>query len=336
MARSSASTSPASPAGRRRSNINFRVACVIGLLGAASLACGAGRPDVDATVNAVSTAVQETLIAMTPPGAATGTPPATLGVPPSATPTLPATPTQFVPPSLTPTGPVVPTNTPAPTVEGPQRPNGSLIHAAARSSAPVIDAQGGDWPDPLPYTIDQNVYRPANWAGAIDQIGRFALGWDATNLYLYIVVSDELHVQIAHGELLYQGDSLELQLDTDLGGDFDTTTLSPDDFQLGLSPGANSDAPEAYLWNPPTRRGVPTGVTLASRATGDQGGYALEVAIPWTMYGVTPTAGLRFGFAFNSSDNDQPGQAIQESMISTVATRTLLNPSTWGTMQLDP
>lgn len=321
------------------------MAAVIGLLSAAALACGAGRPDVDATVRAVSTAVQATLIAMTPASAATVTPSPTIGVAPTATGTLPPTPSQFVPPTNTPAGPPGPTTTTIPAGStptntsipaGPQRPNGALIHAAARTSAPVINAQGDDWPNPLPYTIDQNVYRPANWAGAIDQIGRFALGWDASYLYLYVVVSDELHVQIAHGELLYQGDSLELQLDTDLGGDFDVTTLSPDDFQLGLSPGQNSDTPEAYLWNPAARRGVPTGLTLVSRATGDQGGYAIEVAIPWTMYGVTPAGGLRFGFALNSSDNDQPGQAVQESMISTVATRTLLNPTTWGTMQLDP
>ena len=67
-----------------------------------------------------------------------------------------------------------------------------------------------------------------------------------------------------------------------------------------------------------------------------QGGYALEVAIPWSMYGLTPTGGLRLGFALNSSDDDQPGVAVQESMISTVSTRTLTDPTTWGTLQLDP
>jgi len=333
MARSSVWTSPARPAAQRRTRINLRAAIVIAVLAAAALACGAGRPDVDATVNAMSTSVQSTLFAMTPAAAATATTTAqaTSGPPPSATATLPPTPSQFVPPSNTPSAP---TNTPA--VEGPLRPNGNLLHAAARSSAPNIDAQGGDWPSPLPYAIDQNVFRPANWTGAADQIGHFALGWDASNLYMFIVVEDELHVQIQHGELLFRGDSLELQLDADLGGDFDSTSLSPDDFQLGLSPGLNSDTPEAYLWNPAARKGVPSGLTLFSRATGAQGGYAIEVAIPWTMYGVTPAGGLRFGFALNSSDDDQAGVAAQESMISTVSTRTLLNPTTWGTLQLDP
>ncbi len=282
----------------------------------------------------MSTAVQSTLGAMTPGAAASASASvqATTGPAPSATATLQPTPTQFVPPSLTPNTP--PTITPA--VEGPQRPNGNVFHASLRTSSPVINAQGDDWPSPLPYAIDQNVFKPANWTGAADQIGHFSAGWDVSNLYLFIVIEDELHVQIEHGELLFQGDSLELQLDTDLAGDFDSTSLSPDDFQLGLSPGQNSDTPEAYLWNPAGRKGVPTGLTLASRATGAQGGYVLEVAIPWSMYGVTPTSVLRFGFALNSSDDDQPGVAVQQSMISTVSTRTLLNPTTWGTLQLDP
>ncbi len=308
----------------------------MGLLGAASLACGGGGPDVDATVNAVSTAVQLTLAALTPPSAATVTPPPTIGIAPSATALLPPTPTQYVPPTNTATAPIPAGPTLTPAVTGPERPNGTLIHAAARTSAPTINAQGDDWPSPLPYAIDQNVFQPANWSGPADQIGHFDIAWDANNLYLFVVVEDELHVQIQHGELLFQGDSLELQLDTDLGGDFTSTTLSADDFQLGLSPGQNSDTPEAYLWNPAGRKGVPTGLTLSSRATGAQGGYAIEIAIPWTIYGLTPSGGLRFGFALNSSDDDQPGVAAQQSMISTVSTRTLLNPTTWGTLQLDP
>ena len=293
---------------------------------------------MDATVEAVSTAVQETLIAMTPGGAASATPPATqAGVPTSAsaTSTLIATVTQFVPPTLTPTGPPVPTATSTVVAAGPERPNGTMIHATALTTAPTIDGQGGDWPSLLPYAIDQNVFQPANWAGTADQVGNFAIGWDTNNLYLYVVVGDELHVQLQHGELLYQGDSLELQLDADLGGDFDTTTLSPDDHQLGLSAGQNSDTPEAWLWNPPTKRGTPT-LTLASRATGNQGGYAIEAAIPWTLFGITPAGGARYGFALNSSDDDLAGTAVQQSMISTVSTRTLLNPTTWGTLQLDP
>src|SRR5215203_2971483 len=108
MAKWWGSTSPASRAGQTMNKINLRGVWVLGVLAAASLACGGGRPDVEATVNAVSTAVQSTLIAMTPQADATGTtlPPATVEggatvtVAPGATGTLPPTPTQYVPPTL--------------------------------------------------------------------------------------------------------------------------------------------------------------------------------------------------------------------------------------------
>jgi hypothetical protein len=300
----------------------------------AGLACGGGQPDIDATVNAVSTAVELTLAAMTQPAADTPappsvTPPATIGINPT-----PLPPSATVPPAATTAAP--PPATATEPVEGPARPNGPLLRAPRRATAPTIDGQGEDWGAPLPYVIDQNVYRPENWVGPADQSGSFAVAWDANYLYLLVVIVDDAHAQGEHGELLYRGDSLELQLDVDLAGDFDEPRLNGDDFQLGLSPGSNRDNPEVYLWNPAERRGVPSGIAIVTRATAETGGYLLEAAIPWSMYGIAPAGGQRLGFALNSSDNDTPGTNEQQSMISSVSTRTLLNPMTWGTLELEP
>jgi hypothetical protein len=105
---------------------------------------------------------------------------------------------------------------------------------------------------------------------------------------------------------------------------------------LGLSSGGNRETPEYWLWNPPAKQGTPGGITLVTRAGAGGGDYILEIAIPWSMYGVTPAGGLRFGFCFNASDNDTAATAEQQTMISSVSTRTLLNPTTWGTLELDP
>ena len=74
---------------------------------------------------------------------------------------------------------------------------------------------------------------------------------------------------------------------------------------------------------------------MASRA-GDAGGYIFEVAIPWSFFSITPVAGQHFGMALNSSDDDAPGTALQQSMTSSVSTRKLLDPTSWGTIQIDP
>jgi hypothetical protein len=207
-----------------------------------------------------------------------------------------------------------------------------LVHAARRSSAPTIDGDLGEWA--LSYTADHVVWKPSNWAGAPDQNVRFAMGWDNQFLYLAALVGDDVHVQTQHGEVIYKGDSLELLLDVDLAADFALTGLSADDYQLGISPGAFAgDGPEAYLWFPASRAARPGGVLVAARPSGN--GYQLEAAIPWSLFNATPAGGARYGMALSSSDNDAPGRAEQQSLISTAPRRSLLDPTTWGTLVLD-
>jgi hypothetical protein len=91
----------------------------------------------------------------------------------------------------------------------------------------------------------------------------------------------------------------------------------------------------AYRWYPASLAGIPAGVTLKAVRTDE--GYDLEARIPWSaLGGVTPAEGSSFGFALSLSDNDRAGQALQQSMVSTVRGRMLTNPTTWGTLTLGP
>jgi hypothetical protein len=47
-----------------------------------------------------------------------------------------------------------------------------------------------------------------------------------------------------------------------------------------------------------------------------------------------PEPDLIVGVALNANDNDTPGTAVQEVMMSHVATRTLRDPTGWGTLTL--
>jgi hypothetical protein len=305
---------------------------------AATLACG-GRSNqgLEATVNAVNTAVELTLAAITPNAPGTDPAPALSSTPSAPTSGAPL-PTDTSPAASS-TAPPTPdeaaaTPTPNPTANELARPNGAVMSAIRRDTPPNLDGNQDDWPAELPYTIDQIVFGAASWVGATDQSGSFNVMWDADNLYLYVVVADDVHAQSDSGQTLYRGDSLELQLDADLAGDFSEASLNGDDYQIGFSPGATRENPEVYFWNPVGRRGSPTGIDLGTRANGAAGGYIAEIAIPWSLFGVTPAAGSRFGFALNSSDNDSPGATEQQSMLSSVITRRLLDPTTWGTLEL--
>ncbi|MEK7312229.1 MAG: sugar-binding protein, partial [Chloroflexota bacterium] len=257
-----------------------------------------------------------------------------------------------------------PTDTPAPTVEATNPPspampvtdtaqptatptsvatatevarsNGTPIHAPRLPVAPGIDGDLSEW-GTLANTINQVSYKPENWTGTNDNSAAFALGWDANNLYIAIAVVDDHFEQTQRNEFIFKGDSTEILLDANLGGDFSDTKLSDDDFQLGLSPGnlATGDpAPQAWLWFPKSKSGVPAGATVAAKRVGE--GFQLEAAIPWSLFGVTPSGGSRFGFVASASDDDKTGVAEQESLISSVGTRKLPNPTTWGTLILDP
>jgi hypothetical protein len=247
-------------------------------------------------------------------------------LPPTSTPTRTPTPLSATATSLVAT----PTVSTAPTA----RPNGAPITATKRTTPPTIDAILNEWSSGA-FTANSVVYGAASWSSSNDLSAICYAGWDSNHLYLALRILDDTLVQISSGVYMYRGDSVELQFDKDLQGDYYSDSQSSDDSQLGFSPG-NFDglSPEAYRWYPNSLSGPLSSVTVASRETPQ--GYDVEIKIPWATFGITPTAGSRFGFALSISDNDQVGVAVQESMVSSASTRQWGDPTTWGTLYLSP
>jgi hypothetical protein len=206
--------------------------------------------------------------------------------------------------------------------------------ASYLSSAPSVNGDWGEWTT-TEYPIKSVVYGATNWSGSADLQGAYRVGWDATNLYLAVKVTDDKYVQNSSGDNLYKGDSLELLLDSNLAGDAAMRSLSVDDYQLGISPGNPSvgSSPEAYLWFPANKKGKLTNVQIGAVAM--TGGYRVEVAIPWSVFGVTPSSGQQYGFAVSVSDNDNTSANVQQSMISSAPDRSLVDPTTWGVLTLN-
>ncbi len=225
------------------------------------------------------------------------------------------------------------TTPPISTVLPGQRPNGTPVVAAFMSAAPIIDGELSEWNTAV-YKVDQALpYARANWTGPSDLSATYYIGWDTSNLYIAVKRTDDQFVQISSGRYMYKGDDIEIQIDADLDGDFTTTTLSADDFQIGLSPGNfGSRSEEAYRWYPRAQESWLT--TVVVKAIKRDQGYDLEAKIPWVVFGVTPSEGTSYGFALSLSDNDLPGTATWQSMVSHVITRKLANPTTWGTLTL--
>ena len=219
------------------------------------------------------------------------------------------------------------------TTAGLSRPNGTPVEAVLLTTAPTIDGDLAEWTTNA-YPMTQVTFGASRWSGLADASAVFYMGWDDSRLYVAARVTDDKFVQVSKGEALYLGDSLEIQFDANLAADFGATSLSSDDYQLGLSPGNfGLLAAQSYLWYPTTKSGVPAGVVVAGKSSSS--GYTVEAAIPWAVFGVVPAEASRYGFAISVSDNDAAGTAAQQSLVSSVSTRTLIDPTTWGTLALE-
>jgi hypothetical protein len=207
------------------------------------------------------------------------------------------------------------------------------VQAFYMDDAPTIDGDLTDWAADM-FALSHIVYGFEYYANEDDLSGRFKVAWDATYLYLGVVVFDTRVTQTASGDQLYLGDSLEILLDTDLAGDAEATELSSDDFQIGISPGNLKDIaiPEAYMWYPSDRASSLAGVQIGANLI--ERGYVVEVAVPWADVSVSPSDGLTLGFLLSVSDNDMLNMNAQQSVVSFLEGRELQNPTTWGTLSL--
>lgn len=217
-------------------------------------------------------------------------------------------------------------------------PGSGDVKATALAVPPAVDGNLAEWSGVVAASSTNRVYSVAGWDGSADLTAVWQLGWDDENLYMAVTVADDTHVQNASGNLIFRGDSVDMQFDTVRNADFDES-LSPDNFQITLSPGDFAGRqPEAFRYRGTADGAIldaPGGhnVTVAAQQTGT--GFTLEAAIPWADLNLTPTEGLTIGLALNANDNDTPGTAVQEVMMSNMPNRTLTNPTTWGTLTLE-
>lgn len=214
------------------------------------------------------------------------------------------------------------------------------VRAIRLDNVPVIDGNLDEWRGYTSATQSNFlVYRQDEWDETRDLTAEWWLGWDETNLYMAVNVIDDQHVQTQTGRLTYLGDSVDMQIDTDRAGDRQNTLVNFDDFQLAFSAGDFAGLPaEAYRFRGNSEGGMvdATGHNISVAAVQHEQGYRLEAAIPWRDLDVIPEPNMILGLNLNANDNDTPGTAAQEVMMSNVSTRTFRNPTTWGEVTLAP
>lgn len=245
---------------------------------------------------------------------------------------------ETIPATDTPAAGIAPTVTlPGEFATPPQPPPATDITAPRVSAAPVIDGNSAEWSGVPVYSSPHIVFTADVWDGSDDLAASWQMSWDDANLYLVISVADDVHAQNQTGNQTFRGDSIELQIDADRAGDYGPA-ISPDDFQISLSPGDFAGIPPSAFLFQGTAGGEMRDATFAPgivvAAVPGAAGYTLEAAIPWRDLNLTPAPGLIVGLAVNVNDNDRPGTAAQEMMKSNAPNRRFADPTTWGTLSL--
>ncbi len=296
---------------------------LIAALALAALACNAAgqQPDSAATIQAVYATITAQAASAGVP--VTATAPAASGTTGEAT----ETPAVSETPDVTPTAPE-------------SRAGNGVDLTLPRCSGPItVDGDSTDWDklNAIPrFPLDSVTFGQGNWTGPADLSGFVRACWTDSALYLLAEVIDDVHVQTQTGGTAWKGDEVELQFDGDLRGDFYDTHWNSDDTQIGLSPGDFGDLPPAAGEYFPSVTGLDNVQVDARRPIGVGGNYTLEASVPWTALRITPQAGTNYGMCVAFSDDDQPGQASQDSMVSHCTRLLVPDPTSWVSVGLSP
>jgi hypothetical protein len=199
---------------------------------------------------------------------------------------------------------------------------------------PAIDGDLNDWNHVPALTIlddrEHVTTGRSKWKSPDDLSAKIWVAWRADQLYLAAEVTDDRVRQTMRGGKLWQGDHLELYLDTIPENEPARKIFGKGQFHFGFSPGNfqnSGDAladikPEAVVFAP-AGIGI-VGVLVAAQRTAQ--GYNLEAAIPWNLVGVKPQIGTQLGLEVGVSDADSDTPEQKSMMTLSPAAFTMTRP----------
>lgn len=180
-----------------------------------------------------------------------------------------------------------------------------IVKAVRTYSPPVIDGDLKDFfsNQPAVLTTKDYVRLTADSNGDNDISGRFYFMWDENNLYVAVVIKDDVNFNSETAENIWKGDSVQIAFDSD----FDRTEMTYDsdgDYEIGFALVNNSVV--SYRWVAPITAPSLKMVT-AYKKFGDTLTY--EVSIPFdNLAPLKPVIGKMSGISFLINDNDGNGR----------------------------
>lgn len=165
--------------------------------------------------------------------------------------------------------------------------------------------------------------------GASDISGNFQLKWDPSNLYLlYQITDDARQIDSSNndpGNLnSFDDDSVELFFDVNnLGGGSLSLANQNYQYRFGLE---NSELETGPLTAPRT------GVSFVHTDIGTS--YQMEISVPWSTLGFTPTIGNSLGFDSALNDDDDGTGRDAQLFWNAINSSAFNDASQWGDITL--
>jgi Carbohydrate family 9 binding domain-like/Calcineurin-like phosphoesterase len=168
--------------------------------------------------------------------------------------------------------------------------------AVPRMDDVTIDGQTGDWSGRgfearFLAGEDGKVYDPA------DLSARAKIGWDDRGLLVLIEVRDDVADESDDPKSLWEADAVEVFISTAVGSD--------QRYQVLVAPGADKERDGPQQWFYDYRRDRAGGDLQAKSACAvAEGGYTVELLLPWSNLGVKPQKDQGVAFQFYVDDRD--------------------------------
>ena len=160
------------------------------------------------------------------------------------------------------------------------------------------------------YRDEQVAVKPAAWQGIDDLSASFAFAYDDDTIYLYVDVLDDMPRYNERTVRFWDGDAVEVLLDTDLS-DKENPRFSDDDFHFYFMLTARGRS-SSYCLNTGVKGRDLDGIRIDGGRAG--GGYRMEIAISRDLLGMTGLYDDRF-IGLNVAVNDADELPTRENQI---------------------
>ena len=170
----------------------------------------------------------------------------------------------------------------------------------------TIDGSGGDWGS-KGFRVEILTDPDGKTLPAEDFDVRFRLAWDVRGLYVLASIQDDIALEQGNLSRLWRSDCVEISIAQDVG--------HSNSYMLALAPGMdpryNQLRKRVYDWRA-EGESLPN-LTLDSASQRIDGGYVVEVMLPWANLGITPVNDEKIGFQLVVNDDDDQGQSFRVS-----------------------